>query len=187
MPFIIFYSKIWYSNLQKKTHKGYANFLFYFMGYVSKRRLRTGAQYTPFKTGVSNRHFTGNMRPANMICVALNDFQNEQISQNNKFFIWFTQSCGPLTLNMYFVRLARPHFFTMWPLKTFEFETPDLKSDELQIKRNNKRYINQSAVVWKRVFDGRADAKTSFLSLTSLFRLVFAQTRRQSYKINFVL
>ena len=70
----------------KKTHKGYANFLFYFMGYVSKRRLRTGAQYTPFKTGVSKRHFAGNMRPANMICVALNDFQNEQISQNNKFF-----------------------------------------------------------------------------------------------------
>ena len=27
---------------------------------------------------------------------------------------------------MCFVWPAKPHFFTMWPLKTFEFETSDL-------------------------------------------------------------
>ena len=39
-------------------------------------------------------------------------------------------------LNMGFVRPARPHFFTMWPLKTFEFETP-----VLDVRRRGKSSI----------------------------------------------
>ena len=56
------------------------------------------------------------MRSTNMICAALNDFQNEKQSQNNYFVLsdlLKNVARGP------WIWAARPHLF-------FEFETPEL-------------------------------------------------------------
>ena len=66
------------------------------------------------------------MRHANMICTALDGFQNVQILKNDLFFACFIQKCGPRTPIMDLVWPASLHVFTLMPLMSFEFETPVL-------------------------------------------------------------
>ena len=57
------------------------------------------------------------MRHANMICTALDGFQNVQILKNDLFFACFIQKCGPRTPILGFVRPSRLHFFKMRSMK----------------------------------------------------------------------
>jgi hypothetical protein len=47
-----------------------------------------------YKAGVSKRHFAGHTGPAKMVCVALDDVQDEQIYKNNQLFITLKLKCA---------------------------------------------------------------------------------------------
>ena len=81
---------------------------------------------------------------------------------------------------MFFLRPVRPNFFTMWPLKTFEFETTDLKHDKStfvdSVKKGYKSYKSKPAMVFKTkyntFFPGANPKKTKLiLIVVALYQL----------------